>query len=164
MFVHPLSLRGVFSSILYVTFHFKIQKKTEKKLAQQAWKIAKTCLRRLRVFPNMVGWGTWIENIWKCSFCVLMLGLSVLWHLNCAHVHGRQMFTLQYFFSLQPRKPCTIHKKGSQSLTMHLSHPRFRTWQIKSFPIAYSAHTLYVLFCRHGNRCKQFCLGNCSQK
>ena len=57
MFV--LSLEGVYSSILYVSFHSKMQKKnycvsTGKKMAQQAWKIAQTCLRRLRIFPTTV--------------------------------------------------------------------------------------------------------------
>ena len=61
MFYHTLSLQGVNSSNLYVNFHKKMQKKQYlrvhcigKIIAQQAWKIAQTCLRRLRIFPTMV--------------------------------------------------------------------------------------------------------------
>ena len=57
-FLPPLSLRGVFSPILHVNFHSKMQKNstcvsTGRKIAQQVWKIAQMCLRRLRVFPTM---------------------------------------------------------------------------------------------------------------
>ena len=59
MFDHHLSLQGVYSSILYVSFSSKMQNNnsacvfTGKKIAQKAWKIAQTCLRRLRVYPTM---------------------------------------------------------------------------------------------------------------
>ena len=43
MLHHPLSLKGVYSFIIYVNFYSKMQKNntcvyTGKKLAQQAWK------------------------------------------------------------------------------------------------------------------------------
>ena len=54
----PLSLQGVYSFILYVNFHSKMQKKQHlhvhwQKIAHQAWKIAHLCLCRLHVFPTI---------------------------------------------------------------------------------------------------------------
>ena len=54
---HPLTSQSVCSSILCVSFHSKMQKQYSRvhwqKIAQQGWKIAQTCLRRLRVFQTM---------------------------------------------------------------------------------------------------------------
>ena len=38
---------------------------TGKKIAQQAWKIAQTCLRSLRVFPSMLPPSSWIVFVWR---------------------------------------------------------------------------------------------------
>ena len=67
MFGQPLSLLGVYSSILYVNFHSKMKKTCPltKKIAEQAWKIAQTCLRSLRVFPSMLPPSSWIVFVWR---------------------------------------------------------------------------------------------------
>ena len=67
MFGQPLSLLGVYSSILNVNFRSKMKRMCPltKKIAQQAWKIAQTCLRSLRVFPSMLPPSSWIVFVWR---------------------------------------------------------------------------------------------------
>ena len=95
MFHHPLSLQGVYSSILYVYFHSKMQKKQYlcvhwQKIAHQAWKIAQMCLRRLHIFPTMqqttITITEFIGNIALLPWLQfwLVLALTVTWDLQSA--------------------------------------------------------------------------------
>ena len=166
MFVHPLSLRGVFSSILYVTFHIKIQKKNEK-ISTASLKNSKDVSAPSSRFSKYGGLGNMNRKYLEMQFLCTYVGIvSIMAFELCTCSWKANVYT-PIFLLFSTKKALHYSQNRDPKVLQCIYHTLDSgrdKYVEKSFPIAYFAHTLYVLFCRHGNRCKQFCLGNCSQK